>query len=165
MRRVVVAIGGVTVVALYATLMAVQALVLDPLAAMPGLTMDQIHADVRESGGRVGWNIAIVIITAAFGVGLAVIAGVFGQWKRLSPLVEASIFLGIVTLGAVANFYSGFALRMDVADAYGISGRDYTVWPGVLYVTSLVALVALIPVLVIIRLHPRAARSVAAAGD
>ena len=160
-QRLVIAIVGVAVVALYATVMAVQALVLDPLAAMPGLTLDQIHAGVRETGGRVGWNIAIVIITATFGVGLAVIAAVFGLWKRLSPLVEASIFLGIVTAGAVVNFYSGFALRMDVADAYGISGRDYTVWPGVLYIISLVALIALIPVLVIIRLRSKSVRSVA----
>ena len=160
-QRLVIAIVGVAVVALYATVMAMQALVLDPLAAMPGLTLDQIHAGVRETGGRVGWNIAIVIIMAAFGVGLAVVAGVLGLWKRVPPLTVVSILLGIVTLGAVATFYSGFALRMDVADAYGISGRDYTVWPGVLYITSLVALIALIPVLVIIRLRSKSVRSVA----
>ena len=47
------------------------------------------------------------------------------------------------------SFVAAIQLGMDVADAYGVGGGDHTIWAGVLYVTSLVALIAIPVVLVV----------------
>jgi len=164
MRRVIAA-TGIIAVAMYSALLGVQALVLNPLAAVPGLSLDEIYADLRAAGANLTLDTVLVTIIAAIGPLLAIVAAVIGLGKRLPPLTMLALFLVILALGGVATFYSGFAVGMDVADTYMTTGGDHSGWDRVLYVTSLAALVALIPVLIIIRLHSRSARSVAAAGD
>ena len=145
-QRVWVAVIGVVVVSCYATLMALLALVLDPLAAVPGQTLAEIHAQLTKAGWDVAGDITTVIIGAGIGVGLALATAVVGLWRRLSPVEMTAIFLAILALGAVATFVSGFSLGMDIADTFHVSGGAHTIWTGVLYLTSLSAFLAILAI-------------------
>jgi hypothetical protein len=147
--RIVVAGVGVTAVIAYAALLAVQELVLDPLAAVPGTPLATIYAHLDGQGFDVRSDIVGVLVIAAIGVGLAVVVTVVTLWKRVGAHFVAAWFLGILAAGAVPAFAAGFQLGMDVADGYGIGGEDHTIWAGVLYVTSVIALVAIPVVLVV----------------
>lgn len=147
--RIVVAVVGVLVVALYAALLAVNALVLDPLAAVPGATLAGIHAELTQQGFHVQTDIVVVIALASDGVVLAAGLSVLLLVTRAPTHVIAAVLLAVVVLGGPASFWSGFALGMDVADGFGTDGGDHTIWAGVLYVTSLVALIAIPVVLVV----------------
>ncbi|ROP72322.1 hypothetical protein [Curtobacterium sp. PhB115] len=147
--RIVVAGVGVLVVAVYAALLAVNALVLDPLGAVPGQSLDAIHRHLEAQGFRVQTDIAVVIGIAAFGVVLAAVLSALLLATRAATHVVVAVLLAVLVMGGPASFWSGFALGMDVADGYGVGGGDHTIWAGVLYVTSVIALVALTFVLVL----------------
>ncbi|MGN6408860.1 MAG: hypothetical protein ACTHMH_10970 [Curtobacterium sp.] len=140
---------GVAVVALYAALLAIQALVLDPLAAVPGATLAEIHAHLEREGFAVGTDTAVVVGIALVGVALAVGLGTSLVVTRARPFVTVAVLLGVVALGGPMTWWSGFWLGMDVADAYGVDGGAHTPWAGVLLVTSAIALAAIPFVLVI----------------
>lgn len=156
--RIVVAVVGVLVVTLYAALLAVQQLVLDPLAAVPGTSLGAIHAHLDEQGFDVRGDVVAVLVTAAIGVALAIVVAVVTLWRRVEPHFVVAWMLGIIAAGAVPFFVAGFQLGMDVADGYGVSGGAHGPWAGVLYVTSLVALVA-IPVVIVLGERRRALRA------
>lgn len=149
--RSVVAIAGTLVVTAYAALLALDALVLDPLAAVPGRTLAQVYAQVDSVGADSRLDVAGVLVLAGTGVALAgffAVAAVRG-WVRLPVAVVCH--LAVLACGAGAVFQSGFFLAMDVADAHGIPGGRHGPSTGVLYGTSLLALVA-IPVVVAVTL-------------
>jgi hypothetical protein len=145
--RTVVAVSGTLVVTAYAALLAVNALVLDPLAAVPGKSLPEIYAGVDAIGMDSRQDVVAVLVTAGIGVVLAVTITVIALRKRMPAPVVAVCHLALLALGAVATFQSGFFLGMDVADAFGVSGGAHGPWAGVLYGTSLVALVAIPAVL------------------
>ena len=147
--RIVVAVVGVLVVALYAALLTVNALVLDPLTAVPGATLAEIHAELSEQGFAVGADIATVIGIAVVGVLFAAGLSVLLLITRARAHVIAAVLLAVVVMGTPMSFVAAIALGMDVADAYGVGGGDHTIWSGVLYVTSLVALIGIPVVLVV----------------
>ncbi|MBT1605674.1 hypothetical protein [Curtobacterium flaccumfaciens] len=147
--RIVVAVVGVLVVALYAALLAVDALVLDPLAAVPGATLAEIHAELTQQGFPVGADVATVVGIAVVGVLFAAGLSVLLLITRAPAHVIAAVLLAVVVMGTPMSFVAAIALGMDVADAYGVGGGAHTIWSGVLYVTSLVALIAIPVVLVV----------------
>lgn len=147
--RIVVGVVGTLVVALYAGLLALNALVLDPLGAVPGQSLGAIYRHLDAQGYQVRTDTVIVIVVAAVGVVLASGLSVLLLITRATAHVMAAVLLAVVAFGAPAAFWSGFALGMDVADGYGIGGGAHTIWAGALYVTSLVALVAIPVVLVV----------------
>lgn len=147
-RRVGVGVVGVAVVGLYAALMALQALVLDPLAAVPGSTLPEILGHLDRTGFDVAGDVRSVLVAASIGVVLAIAVAVWGIVSALDPIVSVVLFLGILAFGAPVTFGTGFALGMDVADAFGVGGGAHTVWTGVLYGTSVLALVGIPAVLV-----------------
>lgn len=147
--RRTVAGTGVAVEALYAALLAVEALVLDPLAAVPGTSLSMIHAELGRQGFSVGTDVAAVVGIALVGVGLAVGLATSLLVTRARTHVIAAVLLGVVALGGPMTWWSGFWLGMDVADAYGVDGGAHTVWAGVLLVSSAIALAAIPFVLVI----------------
>lgn len=147
--RIVVAGAGVLAVVAYAALLAVQELVLDPLAAVPGTPLAAIYAELDRQGFDVGGDVVGVVVIASIGVVLALVVAVVTLWRRVEAHFVAAWFLGILAAGAVPAFAAGFQLGMDVADGYGIGGEDHTIWAGVLYIASLVALVAIPVVLVV----------------
>ncbi|WIE75408.1 hypothetical protein [Curtobacterium sp. MCSS17_007] len=153
--RIVVAVVGVVVVAAYAALIAVNALVLDPLAAVPGATLPQIHARVDAAGTSVAGDVRGVVVVAAVGVVLALAASIVGLAARLPATVVAVMHLGVLAAGALATFQSGFWLGTDVADTFPTHGGAHTIWSGVLYMTSLAALVAIPVVLFVATVRTR----------
>jgi hypothetical protein len=156
--RTVVAVAGILVVALYSALLAVQELVLDPLAAVPGTSLDAIHEHLERQGFDVRSDVIGVLVIASIGVVLAIVVATVTLWKRVAPHFVAAWLLGIVAAGAVPAFGAGFQLGMDVADGFGVGGEDHTIWAGVLYGTSAVALVA-IPVVIVVGERRRARRA------
>ncbi|SDQ08047.1 hypothetical protein SAMN02800687_0198 [Curtobacterium sp. UNCCL20] len=156
--RIVVAVVGVLVVTLYAALLAVQQLVLDPLAAVPGSSLGAIHAHLERQGFDVRGDVVAVLVTASIGVALAITVAILTLWRRVEPHFVVAWMLGIVAAGAVPFFLAGFQLGMDVADGYGVSGGAHTAWAGVLYGTSGIALVA-IPVVIVFGERRRALRT------
>jgi hypothetical protein len=145
--RTVVAVSGTLVVIAYAALLAVNALVLDPLAAVPGKSLPEIYATVDAMGMSSRQDVVGVLVTAGIGVALAVASALIGLSDRYSTHMIAVMHLGLVALGALVTFQSGFFLGMDVADAFAVSGGAHGLWAGVLYGTSLAALVAIPAVL------------------
>jgi len=147
--RLVVAVVGTLVVTAYAVLLAVDALVLDPLGAVPGRSLPAIYDELDRQGFAVGADVGTVVGIAVVGVLLAAVLGQTLLVTRAPAHVIAAALLAVVAGGGPMAFGSGFALGMDVADGFGTDGGDHTIWAGVLYVTSLVALVALPVVLVV----------------
>jgi hypothetical protein len=157
-----VSVVGVAVVMAYAGLMALQALVLDPLAAVPGRSLAAILGALEGQGFDVAADVWSVLVTAAVGVLLAVGVAVWGTVDRLDPVISAVLFLALLVFGAPVTFGTGFALGMDVADGFGTDGASHTIWAGVLYGTSLAALVAIPLTLVVtwLRRNGRRGRAV-----
>jgi hypothetical protein len=145
--RTVVSLGGVVAVTAYAAFLALHALVLDPLAAVPGRSLAAISARVDAIGMSTTQDVVGVLVTAGIGVALAIGVAVLGIRQRIPASVVAVGHLALLALGAVAVFQSGFFLGMDVADAYGVDGGDHGPSGPVLLGTSLVALVAIPAVL------------------
>lgn len=140
LRSRVVAIVGTVVVVAYALVAAVQILVLNPLAAVPGVELSQIYADVAAAGE----SMDAPLVLAGLAVGPAVaIALLVRTWRR--PDGEARIvvvqYLALVALGAFGYFWASFGPGMALADTYGISGGDHSPWAAPLQAASGVAFV------------------------
>ena len=139
-RPIVVAVIGTVVVVAYALLAAVQILVLNPLAAVPGAELSQIYADVAAAGESMG----APLVMAGLAVGPVVAIGLLVRaWRR--PDGEARIvavqYLALVALGAFGYFWASFGPGMALADTYGIGGGDHSPWAKPLQAASGVAFV------------------------
>jgi uncharacterized membrane protein YuzA (DUF378 family) len=140
--RTVVAVTGAVVVTAYAVLLALDALVLDPLTAVPGRSLSDVYAHVAAAGDSVVQDVSGVLVLALVGVALGVAAAVVGVVGRVPALQVALMHLVVVVLGALATFQSMFFLGFDVADAFATSGL-HSPWVRVLYGTSGLALLAI----------------------
>ena len=140
--RAVALIGTGAVVA-YALLAAVQILVWNPQAAVPGVGLDQIYADVAATGESMAAGMVIAFLTVG---PLLAIALLVGAWRR--PEGRASVvgvpFLVLLALGAPAYFWANFGPGMALADTFFVSGGDHSAWSAPLYVTSGLAVLALV---------------------
>lgn len=149
----VIAALGVAAVAAYAVWAALQILVWNPLAAAPGATLPQIHADMAT------WNespgVASTIAILSVGPALALLTLVLlARSASATPRVATAAFLGILAGGAPAYFVASFGPGMSLADTYGISGADHSPAAIPLYLASLTALIAMPLVLVLGRRAP-----------
>ncbi|MCA1306660.1 hypothetical protein LC082_07105 [Microbacterium esteraromaticum] len=136
-RRGMVALAGVVAVALYAVWAAVQIFVLNPLAAAPGLTLDEVYAEMAAVGETMPVGFALGVL--AVGVVIAIVIAVLGMRADLDPDVLMLLFLIVLVLGAPAYFVASFAPGMSLADTFFISGADASPWAASLYITSLLA--------------------------
>ncbi|MGW9550448.1 hypothetical protein ACWG8W_05285 [Citricoccus zhacaiensis] len=128
------------VVVAYATVAALQILVWNPLAAVPGMTLGQIRHAMEEANEAL--HIAPVVIVLGLGV---LLTAVLVTWMvRASGAAVHVVLLGLalVACGAPAYFVASFNAGMSLADAFAISGADVAPWGGVLLQISLVAFVA-----------------------
>lgn len=133
------AIAGILLVAAYAGLGALQILVLNPLAAAPGLTLDEIHAALAATGESV--SPVSVIIFVCLGLLLACAVGGYAiTAPHASPVLVAILVLLIIAFGAPAYFAASFSTGMSLADTFLISGGDHSGWSTLLYVMSATAL-------------------------
>lgn len=135
--------GGLAVTA-YAALAAVQILVLNPLAAAPGLTLDEIRAEMSGAGESLGDERVLFIL----GIGVALAGGVavVSIVTKAPPIVPGMTLLALLTFGALAYFAASFGAGMGLADTFGISGADHSPWALPLYAVSALAAIAVIVV-------------------
>ncbi|WJY01345.1 hypothetical protein ACRQ4C_16235 [Curtobacterium sp. SP.BCp] len=142
-----VSIAGAAVVVTYAALLAVNALVAEPLSVAPGRPLAAVYAHVDAMGNSSTQDLVGVLVVAGIGAILGIGVGVLGIRQHLPTTVVTVLHLGLVVLGAAAVFQSSWFLGMDLADSYPGSGGPHTVWPTVLGCTSAAAVVALLAVL------------------
>jgi hypothetical protein len=152
------AVIGTAAVGAYAVWAGVQILLLNPLAAVPGKTIEQIRAETTALGQPLGEPSTIV--TLSLGVAMAVTALVFMLRSRaMTTTIVIAVYLGLLTVGAFGYFIASFGPGMSLADAYLISGGDYSPWGLPLYVISLGALVALCVLALVLIVRSSVARS------
>lgn len=134
MQTLWISIVGVLAVTIYAALAAVQILVWTPLASAPGLTLDQIRAELSGAGESL--NAPTTIMILGVGVVLALALAVIVMTSRAVPMIAAAGFLSLLMLGAPGFFIASFGPGMALADTFMISAGIYL--PGVraFYITS-----------------------------
>ncbi|MEU2199201.1 hypothetical protein [Isoptericola sp. NPDC019482] len=135
---------GPVLVACYATVMVLTILVLEPLAAMPGMTRAEIFAALAAAGVSVAGKVPFLVGWAALGVGLSVAGCAVALRGRVAPDTALAWQLAVLALGAPAYFWAAFDMGMDLADTFMITGGDHSAIPPVLYAVSGWALVALV---------------------
>lgn len=142
-RRVMpIVLVGVLVAAAYAWIGAMQILIWNPMAAVPGMTLDEIKAAMSAADEPLAE--ASVYVWAAIGVCLALAVGICGVLKVPDlPWTIARWFLVILILGTPTYFFASFSPGMSIADAFATSGGDHAPWSRILYGVSLLALIIL----------------------
>ena len=155
-ETVMVSVAGVVVVALYATWAAVQILVLNPLAAVPGVPLGEIHATMTAQRQWQGAGPVLMIL--GFGVLMAVILAGFAIAQRVHPIVPTMSFLVLLLFGAPAYFIASFGPGMGLADTYMIGGADASPWARPLYAISITAGILLIVGTLTVALRSRRGR-------
>ncbi|QEW00347.1 hypothetical protein F6J84_09750 [Microbacterium caowuchunii] len=135
---VVIACIGTLLVIAYAGLALLQILVLNPLAAAPGRSLDRIHTEMAMAGESLSAPMAIGVLSV--GVAIAVLALVLLARSRVAtPIAAVFAYLLILVFGAPAYFVASFGAGMGLADTYLISGADRSPWAAPLYVISALA--------------------------
>lgn len=137
-----VALAGVAAVTLYAALAAVQILVLNPLAAAPGLTLDEIRARMSDAGEAIGQPMVFGILGT--GVVFAILFAAVVIVRGTPPLVAAMCFLAVLAGGTPAYFVASFGPGMALADTFMIDGADASHWSLVLYGMSVLSLLLVV---------------------
>lgn len=123
-----------------------QILVWNPMAAVPGATLDEIHADMARANESL--SAPMVLVWAATGALLAAAVLVAALKKSISIKATAVLYLLVLGLGAPSHMVASFPAGMGVADAFATSGGDHAPWGRVLYIVSAVAFLALLAVAV-----------------
>lgn len=144
--RTVVAVTGAIVVAAYAALLALDQLVLDPLTLVPGTSLTRISGEVAAHGNAVVPDVVGVLVIAGIGIALGIGVAAAGLRRVLPTHVIAVLHLGVLVLGALATFPTSFLFVMDVLDSFPTT-HDHSPWMRVLWLTSLLSLVAIPAVL------------------
>lgn len=145
---IAIAVVGTVLVLACATLSAVQILVLNPMAAVPGVSLDQIYQDLAARDESLG--VPVVLLEMGFGVLLAVVLLVLTvRFRDLTSRSVAAGYLILLTLATPAYFWAGFGAGMGLADTYEISGGDYSPWAWPIYLCSAVALTALVVLILV----------------
>ena len=146
-RAVLAASVGFAVLAAYSIAGAFQTLVWNPLAAVPGATLSEIHAALHAAGETLG--APRVIAWSAVGVALAasvLIGSIIAAAPRASHVIAT--YLLLIVLAAPSHMFVAFTGGMGIADAFATSGGDHAPWGGFLYTASGLALLALVGIAV-----------------
>lgn len=141
-RSVWIAIVGLVLVAAYAVAGTLQILVWNPLAAVPGATLEEIHAGLDQANESLA--APTVIAWAIIGFGLAAIVLLRALVRPESRVKDVlALDLLLLVLAAPSHWFAAFPAGMGIADAFATHGGDHAPWGMVLYAISAVALVAL----------------------
>lgn len=145
--RVIVSIVGLLAVAAYGLTAALQILVWNPLAAVPGATLDEIHEGLARRNESI--SLVAVLTWSSIGTLLALVVVLLTATRVISRLRTVLILqLLILVLGAPIYFFASFSAGMALADAFFISGGDYTPWGGLLGLVSAAALIGTLLLLI-----------------
>ncbi|GAB3305015.1 hypothetical protein GCM10027427_33680 [Pseudoclavibacter terrae] len=131
---IVVGCVGFLLVTGYAVFGMLQVLVLDPLAAVPDMTLEEIYLHAARSNETIHvWVVAMLL-----GPGLLLGLGslVLSCRRGATWVQSAAVAAGLLFLGGFPFFWAWFGVGMNVADAFGTSGGDHTGWGAVMWATS-----------------------------
>lgn len=133
---------GFAVVILFVIAAGIQILVREPLATVPGLTLDAIHADLAGQQGGTGVESALGWL--GLGAALAVILWGFALRYRPPAMIVAIGFLWLLVLGLPGIFAASFLQGMNLADTYYVHGGAHSPGTFALYGVSVLALLAIV---------------------
>lgn len=115
----------------------------NPLAAMPGRSLEQIYSAMRAAGESP--DVVGVLAWAVFWGVSALAPPVLSAIPRIAPFFTAHriAVLGLLTIGGAATFHvwAGFGMGMSLADAFGDSGGDAAVSGPIIAILGQIALV------------------------
>ncbi|WHP59000.1 hypothetical protein QMY03_19080 [Arthrobacter sp. KFRI-F3372] len=134
-------LAGYTLVLGYVVTGVFQVLVWNPLAAVPGATLDEIHAAMERANESL--SAPTVLVWAATGTVLAAGVLIATLRRSISGKTAAVLYLLLLALAAPALMMASFPAGMGLADTFAISGGDHAPWGGALYTVSAVAFLAL----------------------
>lgn len=137
----------------YAVAGVFQILVWNPLAAVPGATLDEIHAVMERANESL--SAPVVLVWAATGTLLAAAVLIATLKQSISIKVTTVLYLLLLALGAPSHMMASFPAGMGIADAFATSGGDHAPWGVMLYIVSALAFLAL-PVVAVSRNRPEA---------
>lgn len=144
---VLTAVIATVVVFAYAAVAVTQILVLNPLAAVPGSTLDQIHAGLAAAGESLGTPMVILFMSIG-PIGALALLILTLRGPAVPPRIVAVSYLMLLAIGAGAYWIASFGAGMALADTFSINGGDYSPWAWPLYVVSLLAAAALVAIAV-----------------
>lgn len=113
----------------------------NPLAAVPGATLDEIHAVMGRANETL--SAPTVLVWAATGTVLAAAVLIATLRQTISGKASAVLYLLLLGMAAPSLMIASFPAGMGLADAFAISGGDHAPWGAVLYSVSAVAFLAL----------------------
>ena len=144
LHRVALALPFVALTLIVVTAGSLQIVVWNPLAKVPGLSLDEIHAAMaaaQESSSPIP-----VLVWAVFWVAVAVVLVVASAIPRLAALLPSRriVVLGLVLVGAAASFHwmAAFGMGMSLADTFATSGGDAAPGGAIIALVGQAALVA-----------------------
>lgn len=142
-QLVPIVVVGVLAAAAYATIGALQILVWNPVAAVPGMSLPEIKTAMSTANEPLVE--APVYVWALAGPVIALAFGIFSIVRFPdSPWAVTRIFLILIILGTPTYFFASFNPGMSIADAFATSGGDHAPWSKILYGMSLLSLVLLL---------------------
>jgi len=127
-RRAPIALGGVAAVASLLALGAVDTLVWNPAAKVPGVAIGEIYDEmIAADGFSPAFAVAHVAAWAAIWLLASLFVAVFalspaGAW--LTPRRLGILFLTIVGAALFFRLFAGFSIGMSLADTFATSGAD-----------------------------------------
>lgn len=115
----------------------------NPLAAVPGLSLQEIYVELDRAGQS--FSPTPVIVWAVLGIAAAVVMAVSTLRRSSFALSQVVLVYALVLVGGAPSLlFVSFAPGMQLADGFGITGYDYSPWARPLYLTSFLAMIAAI---------------------
>jgi hypothetical protein len=123
---------------------AMHILVWNPLARLPGLSIDEIYAGLRAAGeGTLAGG--FVVTWAVFWAALAVLFVILCAIPVFRPVltVRRVAVVGLLLVGGTCAFtwFAGFNMGMSIADAFATGGGDAAVSGPLIAIVGVVSLV------------------------
>ena len=160
-RAVAAGVIGVLVIAAYAIAGALQILIWNPLAAVPGKSLEQIRAEMAAVGESMGEPAVYGMAVIGTGLALTVLAAALLGWIK-RPKTVVLLILALLALGTVARWVASFPAGMGIADTFATHGGDHAPWGWMLHWVSVAAFLALLLVALLGRRRGAAAGQVVA---
>ncbi|MCU1530840.1 MAG: hypothetical protein JWO49_411 [Arthrobacter sp.] len=141
-RAIFLAIVGLILIAAYVVAGTLQILVWNPLAAVPGATLEEIHAGLDQANESLAAPTVIAWAIIGFGLAaLVLLRALIRPKSRVKDVLALDLLL--LVLAAPSHWFAAFPAGMGIADAFATHGGDHAPWGMVLYAISAVALAAL----------------------
>ncbi|MCC3298987.1 hypothetical protein [Arthrobacter caoxuetaonis] len=143
-RHVVpIVLGGVLIISAYALIGALQITVWNPMAAVPGMSLQEIKTAMSSVNEPLVET--PVYAWALAGPVLALTVGTFSIVKFPDlPWTITRYFLILIMLGTPTYYFVSFSPGMSLADAFSTTGGDHSPWSRILYGMSILALILLL---------------------